>query len=213
MAMTKEQRSAAARLGWERRKAKQAAALAAKQKRSEAARKGWETRRKREMAREMEQEWLKEQEAKEEQRRREEEERAREEAERETAAGMYSQAEAIDDQLHAILLGGPGGKEVGRALIDALDELIDNIGEEAYYQNLTNNSKLIMDRANIIVYPFETETKVVHAQAIYMAASGGKPIPDTHLTAIFAASNADRRAQYKKKNPNAKSRGAYKKHK
>ena len=210
--MTKEQRSAAARLGWERRKAKQAAEQAARQRRSEAARKGWETRRKREMAREMEKEWLKEQEAKEEQRRREEE-RAREEAERETAAGMYSQAEAIDDQLHAILIGGPGGENIGRALIDALNDLIDDIGEEAYYQNLVNNANLIMDRANKIVYPFETENKVVYAQAIYMAASGGKPIPDSHLTEIFAANNADRRAQYKKKNPNAKSRGPYKKKK
>lgn len=209
--MTREQRSAAAKLGWERRKAKQAAEQAARLKRSEAARKGWETRRKKEMAREMEQEWLKEQEAKEEQRRREEEERAREEAERETAAGMYSQAEAIDDQLHAILLGGPGGRELGRALIDALDDLIDEIGEEAYYQNLVNNNNLIMDRANKIVYPFETEYKVTYAQAIYMAASGGKPIPDSHMTAIFAGNNTDRRSQYKNKNPNAKSRGPYKK--
>lgn len=206
MAMTRDQRSAAAKLGWERRKAKQAAEQAARLKRSEAARKGWETRRKKEMAREMEQEWLKEQEAKEEQRR-------SEEAAREAAAGLYSKAEAIDDQLHAILLGGPGGKELGRALIDALDDLIDEIGEEDYYQNLANNNNLIMDRANKIVYSFETEYKVAYAQAIYMAASGGKPIPDSHMTAIFAGNNADRRAQYKNKNPNAKSRGPYKKRK
>ena len=206
MAMTKEQRSAAARLGWERRKAKQAAALAAKQKRSEAARKGWETRRKREMAREMEKEWLKEQEKQ----RQEEEYR---QAQAEAAAGLYSQAEAIDDQLRAILLGGPGGKEVGAALNDALDALIDEIGEEAYYQNLSNNANLIMDRAEKITYKYEHEQKTNYAQAIYSAASGGKAMPDSFMTAIYAGSNADRRAAYKHSHPNAKSRGAYKKRK
>lgn len=206
MAMTREQRSAAAKLGWERRKAKQAAEQAARLKRSEAARKGWETRRKKEMAREMEQEWLKEQEKQ----RQEEEYR---EAQAEATAGLYSKAEAIDDQLHAILLGGPGGKELGQALVKALDALIDEIGEENYYQNLSNNADLIMDRAEKITYKFEHEQKTNYAQAIYSAASGGRSMPDVYLTDIYAGSNTDRRAAYKQAHPESKSRGPYKKRK
>lgn len=197
MAMTREQRSAAAKLGWERRKARQAAAEAAKARRSAAARKGWETRRKRQMAREMAEEWEREQQ--------EQQELADE--------PLITEGEMIDMQLMEILTNGEGGRALAEALIDALNALKDEIGEDQYYKNIGDpvTSKMILDRADKIVYKYEYSEKTTYAQAIYMAASGGKLIPDAVLIDIYDAANTDRRKQYGQAHPGAKQRGAYNK--
>lgn len=197
MAMTREQRSAAAKLGWERRKARQAAAEAAKARRSAAAKKGWETRRKRQMAREMAEEWEREQQ--------EQQELADE--------TLITEGEMIEMQLMEILTNGEGGRALADILIENLNALKDEIGEDEYYKNIGDpvNSKLILDRADKIVYKYEYSEKTTYAQAIYMAASGGKLIPDAVLIDIYDAANADRRTQYGQTHPGAKQRGAYNK--
>lgn len=207
MAMTREQRSAAAKLGWERRKARQAAAEAAKARRSAAARKGWETRRKRQMAREMEREWLKEQEDRERELQ-EEQERLEEQIDEVTD---ITEGEMIDMQLMEILANGEGGRALAEALIDALNALKDELGEEEYYKNIADNAELILDRANKIVYKYEYNEKATYAQAIYQAASGGKSIPTGVLIEVYDATNTDRRTQYGQTHPGAKQRGAYNK--
>lgn len=209
MAMTREQRSAAARLGWERRKARQAAAEAAKARRSAAARKGWETRKKRQMAREMEQEWLKEQEERERELQ-EEQERLEEQIDEATA---ITEGEMIDMQLLEILSNGEGGRLLAEALIDALDALKNEIGEDEYYKNISDpvTSKMILDRANKIVYKYEFSEKTTYAQAIYQAASGGKSIPTGVLIEVYDAFNGDRRRQYGQTHPGAKQKGPYNK--
>lgn len=197
MAMTREQRSAAAKLGWERRKARQAAAEAAKARRSAAAKKGWETRRKRQMAREMAEEW----------------EREQQEQQELVDQTLITEGEMIDMQLMEILTNGEGGRALADILIENLNALKDEIGEEQYYKNIGDpvNSKLILDRANKIVYKYEFSEKTTYAQAIYMAASGGKLIPDAVLIDIYDASNTDRRKQYSESHPGAKQRGPYNK--
>lgn len=197
MAMTREQRSAAAKLGWERRKARQAAAEAAKARRSAAARKGWETRRKRQMAREMAEEW----------------ERKQQEQQELVDQSLITEGEMIDIQLMEILTNGEGGRALADILIENLNALKDEIGEEEYYKNIGNpvNSKLILDRADKIVYKYEYSEKTTYAQAIYQAASGGKLIPDAVLLDIYDAANADRRKQYGQTHPGAKQRGPYNK--
>lgn len=197
MAMTREQRSAAAKLGWERRKARQAAAEAAKARRSAAAKKGWETRRKRQMAREMAEEWEREQQ--------EQQELADE--------TLITEGEMIEMQLMEILTNGEGGRALADILIENLNALKDEIGEDQYYKNIGDpvNSKLILDRADKIVYKYEYSEKTTYAQAIYMAASGGKLIPDAVLIDIYDAANTDRRKQYGQTHPGAKQRGAYNK--
>lgn len=197
MAMTREQRSAAAKLGWERRKARQAAAEAAKARRSAAARKGWETRRKRQMAREMAEEW----------------ERKQQEQQELVDQTLITEGEMIDIQLMEILTNGEGGRALADILIENLNALKDEIGEEEYYKNIGNpvNSKLILDRADKIVYKYEYSEKTTYAQAIYQAASGGKLIPDAVLLDIYDAANADRRKQYGQTHPGAKQRGPYNK--
>lgn len=197
MAMTREQRSAAAKLGWERRKARQAATEAAKARRSAAAKKGWETRRKRQMAREMAQEWEEEQQ--------EQQELADE--------PLITEGEMIDMQLMEILTNGEGGRALAEILIENLNALKDEIGEDQYYKNIGDpvTSKMILDRADKIVYKYEYSEKTTYAQAIYMAASGGKLIPDAVLIDIYDAANTDRRKQYGQTHPGAKQRGAYNK--
>lgn len=197
MAMTREQRSAAAKLGWERRKARQAAAEAAKARRSAAAKKGWETRRKRQMAREMAEEWEREQQ--------EQQELADE--------TLITEGEMIEMQLMEILTNGEGGRALADILIENLNALKDEIGEDEYYKNIGDpvNSKLILDRADKIVYKYEYSEKTTYAQAIYMAASGGKLIPDAVLIDIYDAANTDRRKQYAQTHPEAKQRGPYNK--
>ena len=197
MAMTYEQRSRAAKLGWERRKAKQAAEAARKAKRSQAAKKGWETRRKRQQAREMEEEF----------------ERYRQEQEKEETYEYedYSEAEAIESQIREILINGEGGKNLGALMSEVLDDLKYEIGEQEYYKNLKNNAELILDNAFKIVYKYEHEQKTSYAQALYRAASGGKLMPDDVMVRIYDAFNADRRAQYAERHPGSKSRGPYNK--
>ncbi len=197
MAMTREQRSAAAKLGWERRKARQAAAEAAKARRSAAARKGWETRRKRQMAREMAEEW----------------EREQQEQQELADQPLITEGEMIDMQLMEILTNGEGGRALADILIENLNALKDEIGEDEYYKNIGDpvNSKLILDRADKIVYKYEYSEKTTYAQAIYMAASGGKLMPDAVLIDIYDAANTDRRKQYGQTHPGAKQRGAYNK--
>ena len=197
MAMTREQRSAAAKLGWERRKARQAAAEAAKAQRSAAAKKGWETRRKRQMAREMAQEW-------------EEEQQEQQEL---ADQPLITEGEMIDMQLMEILTNGEGGRALAEILIENLNALKDEIGEDQYYKNIGDpvTSKMILDRADKIVYKYEYNEKTTYAQAIYMAASGGKLIPDAVLIDIYDAANTDRRKQYGQTHPGAKQRGAYNK--
>ena len=197
MAMTREQRSAAAKLGWERRKARQAAAEAAKVRRSTAAKKGWETRRKRQMAREMAEEW----------------EREQQEQQELADQPLITEGEMIDMQLMEILTNGEGGRALANILIENLNALKVEIGEDEYYKNIGDpvNSKLILDRADKIVYKYEYSEKTTYAQAIYMAASGGKLIPDAVLIDIYDAANTDRRKQYGQTHPGAKQRGAYNK--
>lgn len=197
MAMTREQRSAAAKLGWERRKERQAAAEAAKARRSAAARKGWETRRKRQMAREMAEEW----------------EREQQEQQELVDQTLITEGEMIDIQLMEILTNGEGGRALADILIENLNALKVEIGEEEYYKNIGKpmNSKLILDRADKIVYKYEYSEKTTYAQAIYQAASGGKLIPDAVLLDIYDAANADRRKQYGQTHPGAKQRGPYNK--
>lgn len=198
MAMTREQRSAAAKLGWERRKARQAAAEAAKARRSAAAKKGWETRRKRQMAREMEREW-------------EEEQQRRQEQEQIDEVTEITEGEMIDMRLREILANGEGGRALADALIEALDALKAEIGEDQYHKNISANAELILDRAEKIVYKYEYSEKTTYAQAIYSAASGGGLIPDDILIDVYDAANADRRKQYGQTHPGAKQRGAYNK--
>lgn len=207
MAMTREQRSAAAKLGWERRKARQAAAEAAKARRSAAARKGWETRRKRQMAREMEREWLKEQEDRERELQ-EEQERLEEQIDEVTD---ITEGEMIDMQLMEILANGEGGRALAEALINALNALKAEIGEEQYHKNISANADLILDRAEKIVYKYEYSEKTTYAQAIYSAASGGGLIPDDILIEVYDAANTDRRKQYGQTHSGAKQRGPYNK--
>lgn len=209
MAMTREQRSAAAKKGWAARKARQAAAEAAKARRSAAAKKGWETRRKRQMAREMEREWLKEQEDRE-QKLQEEQEQLEEQIDEVTD---ITEGEMIDMQLMEILANGEGGRALAEALIDALNALKDEIGEDQYYKNIGDpvTAKMILDRADKIVYKYEYSEKTTYAQAIYMAASGGKSIPTDVLIEVYDAANADRRTQYGQRHPGAKQRGPYNK--
>lgn len=197
MAMTREQRSAAAKLGWERRKARQAAAEAAKARRSAAAKKGWETRRKRQMAREMAEEW----------------EREQQEQQELADQPLITEGEMIDMQLMEILTNGEGGRALAEILIENLNALKDEIGEDQYYKNIGDpvTSKMILDRADKIVYKYEYSEKTTYAQAIYMAASGGKLIPDAVLIDIYDAANTDRRKQYGQTHPGAKQRGAYNK--
>ena len=197
MAMTREQRSAAAKLGWERRKARQAAAEAAKARRSVAAKKGWETRRKRQMAREMAEEW----------------ERQQQEQQELADEPLITEGEMIEMQLMEILANGEGGRALADILIENLNALKDEIGEDEYYKNIGDpvNSKLILDRADKIVYKYEYSEKTTYAQAIYMAASGGKLIPDAVLIDIYDAANTDRRKQYGQTHPGAKQRGPYNK--
>ena len=197
MAMTREQRSAAAKLGWERRKARQAAAEAAKAQRSAAAKKGWETRRKRQMAREMAEEW----------------EREQQEQQELVDQTLITEGEMIDMQLMEILTNGEGGRALANILIENLNALKVEIGEDEYYKNIGDpvNSKLILDRADKIVYKYEYSEKTTYAQAIYMAASGGKLIPDAVLIDIYDAANTDRRKQYGQTHLGAKQRGAYNK--
>lgn len=197
MAMTREQRSAAAKLGWERRKTRQAAAEAAKARRSAAARKGWETRRKRQQAREMAEEW----------------ERKQQEQQELVDQTLITEGEMIDIQLMEILTNGEGGRALADILIENLNALKDEIGEEEYYKNIGNpvNSKLILDRADKIVYKYEYSEKTTYAQAIYQAASGGGLIPDDILIDVYDAANADRRKQYSESHPGAKQRGPYNK--
>ena len=197
MAMTREQRSAAAKLGWERRKARQAAAEAAKARRSAAAKKGWETRRKRQMAREMAEEW----------------ERQQQEQQELADQPLITEGEMIDMQLMEILANGEGGRALADILIENLNALKDEIGEDQYYKNIGDpvTSKMILDRADKIVYKYEYSEKTTYAQAIYMAASGGKLIPDAVLIDIYDAANTDRRKQYGQTHPGAKQRGAYNK--
>lgn len=197
MAMTREQRSAAAKLGWERRKARQAAAEAAKARRSAAAKKGWETRRKRQMAREMAEEW----------------EREQQEQQELADQPLITEGEMIDMQLMEILTNGEGGRALADILIENLNALKDEIGEEEYYKNIGDpvNSKLILDRADKIVYKYEYSEKTTYAQAIYMAASGGKLMPDAVLIDIYDAANTDRRKQYGQNHPGSKQRGPYNK--
>lgn len=198
MAMTREQRSAAAKLGWERRKARQAAAEAAKARRSAAAHKGWETRRKRQMAREMAREW-------------EEEQQRRQEQEQIDELTEITEGEMIDMRLREILVNGEGGRALADALIEALDALKAEIGEEQYHKNISANADLILDRAEKIVYKYEYSEKTTYAQAIYSAASGGGLIPDDILIDVYDAANADRRKQYSESHPGAKQRGPYNK--
>ena len=198
MAMTREQRSAAAKLGWERRKARQAAAEAAKARRSAAARKGWETRRKRQMAREMAREW-------------EEEQQRRQEQEQFDELTEITEGEMIDMRLREILANGEGGRALADALIEALDALKAEIGEEQYHKNISANAELILDRAEKIVYKYEYNEKTTYAQAIYSAASGGGLIPDDILIDVYDAANTDRRTQYGQRHPGAKQRGPYNK--
>lgn len=197
MAMTREQRSAAAKLGWERRKARQAAAEAAKVRRSAAAKKGWETRRKRQMAREMAEEW----------------ERQQQEQQELADETLITEGEMIDMQLMEILTNGEGGRALADILIENLNALKDEIGEDQYYKNIGDpvTSKMILDRADKIVYKYEYSEKTTYAQAIYMAASGGKLIPDAVLIDIYDAANTDRRKQYGQTHPGAKQRGPYNK--
>lgn len=197
MAMTREQRSAAAKLGWERRKARQAAAEAAKARRSAAARKGWETRRKRQQAREMAEEW----------------EREQQEQQELVDQTLITEGEMIEIQLMEILTNGEGGRALADILIENLNALKDEIGEEEYYKNIGNpvNSKMILDRADKIVYKYEYSEKTTYAQAIYMAASGGKLMPDAVLIDIYDAANTDRRKQYGQTHPGSKQRGPYNK--
>lgn len=198
MAMTREQRSAAAKLGWERRKARQAAAEAAKARRSAAARKGWETRRKRQQAREMAREW-------------EEEQQRRQEQEQIDEIIEITEGEMIDIRMREILANGEGGRALADALIEALDALKVEIGEDQYHRNIAANAELILDRAERIVYKYEYSEKTTYAQAIYIAASGGLLIPDDILIDVYDAANTDRRKQYGKLHPEAKQRGAYNK--
>lgn len=197
MAMTYEQRSRAAKLGWERRKAKQAAEAARKAKRSQAAKKGWETRRKRQQAREMEEEF----------------ERYRQEMEQPEAAEYEGlmEAENIEMMLREILANGEGGEHLASVLIDALDNLKTEIGEDEYYKNLKDNAQLILSNAVKLVYKYEHEEKTSYAQAIYSAASGNKMMPDDIMIDVYDACNADRRAQYAERHPGSKSRGPYNK--
>lgn len=207
MAMTREQRSAAAKLGWERRKARQAAAETAKARRSAAAKKGWETRRKRQMAREMEREWLKEQEDRERELQ-EEQERLEEEIDETT---YITEGEMIDMRIREILYNGEGGRTLAAVVLEGLDAIKIEIGDKQYYENIKANADLIEDRANKIVYRYEFDEKTSYAQAIYVAASGGKSIPGDWLIRIYDAFNTDRRAQYARQHPGANQRGAYNK--
>ena len=197
MAMTYEQRSRAAKLGWERRKAKQAAEAARKAKRSQAAKKGWETRRKRQQARELEKDF-------------EEYRQQMEQPEAVEYEGLM-EAENIEMMLREILANGEGGEHLAGVLMQALDDLKDEIGEEEYYANLQTNASLILSNAVKIVYRYEHEQKTSYAQAIYQAASGNKMLPDDIMIDVYDAFNADRRAQYAASHPGAKSRGAYNK--
>lgn len=126
---------------------------------------------------------------------------------------LITEGEMIDIQLMEILTNGEGGRALADILIENLNALKDEIGEEEYYKNIGNpvNSKLILDRADKIVYKYEYSEKTTYAQAIYQAASGGGLIPDDILIDVYDAANADRRKQYSESHPGAKQRGPYNK--
>ena len=149
------------------------------------------------MAREMAEEW----------------EREQQEQQELADQPLITEGEMIDMQLMEILTNGEGGRALADILIENLNALKDEIGEDEYYKNIGDpvNSKLILDRADKIVYKYEYSEKTTYAQAIYMAASGGKLMPDAVLIDIYDAANTDRRKQYGQTHPGAKQRGAYNK--